>query len=272
MPVRALLRAAEVFGISENSLRVALARLLAAGQLTRNERGFYELAAEARVVQLHVSSWQSIEDRLVPWRGHWIAVHGPTTGVGRGRQRRRHERALAFVGLGELEPELWIRPDNVVGGVAAIRRRLGELGLEGARVFGLHDFDAETEQRARGLWDAWDLTARYAKMRATIEESSATLLQQPVEQAVVESFLIGGAALRLLAFDPLLPEPLVDARGRRALVSALRVFVPRGEARWAELLAPYGEALLASTISYTDGGRPIASDAGASSLRPRTAS
>ena len=39
MPVRALVAAASPFEIEENSLRVALARLLAAGTVERDERG-----------------------------------------------------------------------------------------------------------------------------------------------------------------------------------------------------------------------------------------
>ncbi len=43
-PVRALLEAAELFGIRENSLRVALVRLRAGGLVERDERGCYRLA------------------------------------------------------------------------------------------------------------------------------------------------------------------------------------------------------------------------------------
>ena len=39
MPVRALVEAAALFGIAENSLRVSLARLLAEGRVARDRRG-----------------------------------------------------------------------------------------------------------------------------------------------------------------------------------------------------------------------------------------
>ena len=43
MPVRALVEAGRCFGIGDNSLRVALARLLARGRVERNMRGRYRL-------------------------------------------------------------------------------------------------------------------------------------------------------------------------------------------------------------------------------------
>ena len=47
MPVRALVAAGRSFGIAENSIRVALTRLHAAGTVERDERGRYRLGARA---------------------------------------------------------------------------------------------------------------------------------------------------------------------------------------------------------------------------------
>ena len=43
MPVRALVAAGDLFGISENSVRVTLARLLADRLVARDDRGAYRL-------------------------------------------------------------------------------------------------------------------------------------------------------------------------------------------------------------------------------------
>ena len=51
-PVRALVAAAGLFGIGENSLRVALARLLAAGMVERDARGQYRLGPGARAARV----------------------------------------------------------------------------------------------------------------------------------------------------------------------------------------------------------------------------
>src|SRR5258706_14729642 len=74
MPVRALVVGAELFQIEENSLRVALARLLAEGTIERDERGEYRMGAAAQAVQQEVVSWRRLEERLLPWNGGWIGV------------------------------------------------------------------------------------------------------------------------------------------------------------------------------------------------------
>ena len=69
MPVRVLVRAGEMFGISENNVRVALARLVRAGRVERDERGQYRLGAAAEAVNRRVTAWQRVEDQLRAWRG-----------------------------------------------------------------------------------------------------------------------------------------------------------------------------------------------------------
>ena len=152
LPVRGLVRIAEVFGIGENNVRVALARLLSKGLLQRDERGEYRLAPEGRAVQRHVASWTDVGSRKIAWKGDWVAVHTGGPRPSRTAVRRR-KRALGFLGFRELRPHLWIRPDNLRGGVDAVRERATELGLEASTpVFGLHGLDAETQRAALGLW------------------------------------------------------------------------------------------------------------------------
>ena len=57
---------------------------------------------------------------------------------------------------------------------------------------------------------------------------------------MVESFRVGGAALRALATDPLLPEPIVPARERAALVAAMRDYDAFGRASWSAFLTRHG--------------------------------
>src|SRR5262245_18249493 len=69
MPVSALVRAAELFDIAENSVRVALARLVAAGQVERDERGLYRMGAQAAPIDRRVTSWRRIHERVQLWDG-----------------------------------------------------------------------------------------------------------------------------------------------------------------------------------------------------------
>lgn len=250
LPVQTLVQVALVFGISENNVRVVLARLLAGGLLERNERGRYSLARGAAAVQRHVSSWTDVDSRMIGWRGRWVGVVVPRA-TGRGAAIRRERRALDFLGFRGLSPSLLVRPDNLRGGVSALRERLAELGLGAdALVFGLQELDAATEARARELWDLGVLDRDYRELRAKVERSCDGLAELPLEEAVVECFLLGGRVLRRLAYDPLLPREIQDPAERRSLVDAMRRYDPLGRASWRRC---FGLALPVSPLrSYLD--------------------
>jgi phenylacetic acid degradation operon negative regulatory protein len=241
MPVSALVKAGELFGIAENSMRVALARLLAAGQIERDERGRYRLGEKAAPIDRRVTSWRRIDQRLRSWGDGWLGVYAGGAPRRPDRQLRRRERALRFLGFAELAPGLALRPDNLRGGVAAVRDELQALGLEaGALVFELAALDPASDARARGLWDVTALCAGYRQSLADIDASEKRLQLASEEEGMVESFLIGGRVIRQLVLDPLLPEPIVPVAERDALVLALRRYDRLGRACWAGFLERHG--------------------------------
>ncbi len=262
-PVKALVGAAGLFAITENNVRVALARLLARGLLERNERGFYTVASGSEPVRNHVASWVRVEERMVRWRGGWIGVYTAALGRGRGVEARHRRRALDFLGFAELDPDLWIRPDNLAGGVEAVRKRSYELGLEPrAAVFAMAELDEETDKRARGLWNVAALEAGYREMRVALAASAARLPELPIEEAMAECFTLGGEALRMIAFDPLLPEPILAADERRAFVDDMRRYDHMGRGFWRRFMdahdAPYLDSPLKLRVIDALGVRPTA--------------
>ncbi len=232
LPVHLLVSIATVFGISENSLRVALARLCARGLLERNERGLYALARGGSALGRHVGSWTDFDARLVPWRGGWIGVCTPPA-RGRGTLARGQRRALEFVGLQALRPTLLVRPDNLIGGARSLQQRLAELGLE-ALVFRLDQLDEAAEALARRLWDVAELERGNRELLEELVESGVRLPELPLEEAVVECFELGGRVLRHLAYDPLLPAAIQDPAGRDALVDEMRRYDRQGRLAWQE--------------------------------------
>jgi phenylacetic acid degradation operon negative regulatory protein len=241
MPVRVLVAAGERFGIEENSIRVALARLRAAGQIERDERGQYGLGIRAEAVRRRVTSWRTAHQRIVkdrPWNGTWIAVQRSARSSRlTGQRLRRRERALRFLGFRRFEPSLYLRPDNLQGGIDKVREDLQGLGLEPeALVFSLSNLDVVSEGRARGLWDVAELRAGYRLSIATLEKSERRLRDLSESEAMVESFLLGGKVIRQIVLDPLLPEPLVPAAERAALVEASLRYDRVGRSCWTRFL------------------------------------
>lgn len=238
---RAAVVVARLFDITENNVRVALARLQSRGLLERIGRGRYGLAAGAWPVQRHVSSWARLEQRCVAWRGRWCGVYlSRPVRIGRQPARRR-QRALDLLGLRELEAGLWVRPDNLRGGVSAVRAQLGDLGLDArSLVFALSGLDGATEEAARGLWDRAAIRDAHRAMIRRLKQGGRALAKLDLERGVVESFLVGGQAINLLAFDPLLPDEIMPAGDRRALVDQMRRYDQLGRACWRDYARQQG--------------------------------
>jgi phenylacetic acid degradation operon negative regulatory protein len=230
--------ACAVFGMRENSVRVALVRLSAAGMVQAAGRGSYALGPQAAPLADDLSRWQGAEARVCEWEGGWLMVSTGALGRSDRAALQARERALALAGFRELEPTLYLRPDNLVGHAAAVRERLRRLGLgDGAPVFAARDFDARREQAARQLWDGAALNASYAATRQTLEQWMQGADQLELDVAARESFLLGSEAIRQLVFDPLLPEPLVDVRARRDFTQVVQAYDQMGQAIWRRLLS-----------------------------------
>lgn len=241
MPVRALVAAGQLFDVAGNSIRVELARLLARGLIERNERGQYRLARAAEAVQSRVAAWRRIEEQMIEWRGGWVGAHTATWSRAPRATARRQKRAFEFLGFRELEPALWVRPDNLRGGVVETRHQLHRLGLEqSVPVFLLSQLDDETDARAGRLWDVKALLAGYREICSALAASEKAVVDASEQEAMVETFLLGGHAIRQLAYDPLLPEPLVPAEERKRVVQAMKRYDEVGRQRWSPFMRSHG--------------------------------
>lgn len=261
--VRELLAACALFGLPENTVRVALARAVAAGLLVTPRRGTYALGPAARAVADEVSGWRRIESSMVAWDGGWMAVHVGASGRSDRVASRARERAFGLLRLAEFERGLHLRPDNLVGGVDALRERLGHLlpeGTDTGTVFALRGLAPADDARARALWDRAVLDAGYRDTTARLAAWLDGARGLPLERAAREVFELGHAAIRRLVFDPLLPAPLVDAAARSRFVRTVARFDETGRAIWQRFLAGV----------RAPAGRPTAPSHGASASAARS--
>jgi phenylacetic acid degradation operon negative regulatory protein len=266
MPVRALIEAGGLLGIEENNIRVSLARLYSSGRIERDERGRYRLGPAVAAVSHQLQSWRDLDSRRRAWRGDWIAVH--CARLGRGSARRRRERALDLLGFRELEAGFSLRPDNLRGGVQNIRGRLVSLAArsqvaEGnvaesalGRVFIVRNLDPATDLNARSLWDAASLADASRASLQQLRESEDRLPRLSNDEAMIESFLVGGRVLRQLIRHPLLPAEILDPRPLSDLLEAMKHYDTLGRGHWARFLrrhdVPHRALPLDSRTSPTD--------------------
>jgi phenylacetic acid degradation operon negative regulatory protein len=237
--VRELISACAVFSLPENSVRVALARAVSSGLLVAPRRGAYALGPQTRPLADEVGRWRQLDAQIVDWNGDWIAVHVGAAGRSDRTALRARERAFGILGLAEFERGLHLRPDNLIGGAGALRKRLAQLVPDGTTVgsvFVASQMSSVDAARAAKLWDAAALDAHYrdTTVRLTVWLDQARTL--PLERAARECFELGHAAIRSLVFDPLLPAPLVDAGARSRFVKTVVRFDDVGKAVWRRFL------------------------------------
>ncbi|POX40078.1 PaaX domain-containing protein, C- domain protein [Streptomyces sp. Ru73] len=188
LPARALVRVGELFGIAEGTVRVALSRMVAAGDL-RQRDGTYGLTE--RLLERQARQDESRVPRTVPWTGDWeialVSGAEPRTATERAALRQ----AMAGLRLGELREGSWLRPANLDRPRPAVATEQCTW-LTGTP-------DADPRALAGRLWDLAGWSAR-ARTLLTALDGAAT----PAGR-----FTVSAAILRHLLTDPLLPEPLL---------------------------------------------------------------
>ena len=189
LSARELVRCVEPVGITEATLRVALSRMVAGGDLHRADSG-YRLSD--RLIERQRRQDDAIHPATKAWRGGWeMAV---ITATGRGAAERAELRDdLAALRLAELREGVWLRPAN-------LRRRWPEHLAALAQGFVARP--EEPEQVLVGtLWALDDWAGAATRLL-----SAFTTAARPAD-----TFAVAAATVRHLLTDPVLPEPLLPA-------------------------------------------------------------
>jgi phenylacetic acid degradation operon negative regulatory protein len=186
LPVSALVRVGELFGIAEGTMRAALSRLAAAGDLAA-EDGIYRLTE--RLVRRQQAQDDSVSPRSKPWAGDWeMAV--VITPARPQAERVALRKGMIDLRLAELREGVWIRPDNLVrqiDGVVAGQCKLFRCAYP------------DPGELAQQLWDlpGWTGTAR--RLHAELGETTG----------LPEGFMLIARVVRHLRLDPCLPPKLL---------------------------------------------------------------
>ena len=225
--------AGSIFDMTENSIRVTLARLTQADLAEAAGPANYRLGPKAQKLGADVALWHTADKRTVKSDGSWIAV--ATGGLPRSDRKvlRARARALSLLGFRELDKGLYLRPNNLLGGINLIRRRLLDLGLEEeAAVFKASDFDDVRQKKALMLWSDMYLEKHYEEMSQQLTNWLEHMDDLPSHVALREIFILGDAGIRSVIFDPLLPAPLVDEEARQEYFNTVRRINDEGRRLW----------------------------------------
>jgi phenylacetic acid degradation operon negative regulatory protein len=221
MSVQEIAGVGNALGFSEQSLRMALTRLVEQSVAANTGRGVYRLSPSGEAMRDEVRKWRNLDDLAKPWSGGWIGVFDAAVPRSDRAALRRHERAMRLRGFRELQTGLWVRPANLRDSVAELREHLRALGLHpGALVVGLNDLDDEARAKATSLWDTAAMLARYRALADELIASKRKLERIPLDTAAAESMVLGRDVIRHINLDPVLPEELMP---QRALSNLIRV-------------------------------------------------
>ena len=232
MSVGRILEFTTLFELADGTVRTALSRMVAAGDLV-NEGGIYRLAG--RLVERQAQQDAGRHDPPSQWDGTWWTV--AVVSDRRTMTERREFRSRATGSrLGELRPDLWLRPANI-----AIATDLPDVVItRGSLITG------NARDLVARLWDLGELRLRCEIHRNAVD-SAAVQLETGADRALPDAFVALAGAQQFLRVEPQLPTELVpDVAG-----AALR-------SRYAEVVAEFQSELAAF---FRRGSAPVSTDA-----------
>src|SRR5271168_1120203 len=191
MSVQEITGVGAALGFSEQSLRMALTRLVEQSVAANTGRGRYRLSPSGETMRLEVRKWRHLDELAKPWSGAWIGVFDASVPRSDRAALRRHERAMRLRGFRELQSGLWIRPANLRDSVGELRDHLRALGLHpAALVVGLDDLDDDSRAKATRLWDTAKMLATYRALADELLASQAKLDRIALEAAAAETMVL----------------------------------------------------------------------------------
>jgi phenylacetic acid degradation operon negative regulatory protein len=187
-----LVRLTAEFGIKETTLRVALTRMVGAGDLIRSADGYL---LSDRLLARQRRQDDAMRPRVKAWRGYWTTLVITSVGTD-ARTRAALRTTLQDKRFAELREGVWMRPDNLDP------KPVGVLGDEvRSRLRVLRARDDDPVGLARQLWDlpGWARTGHELLEAMTKADD------------VPARFVVAAAMVRHLLTDPMLPGDLLPS-------------------------------------------------------------
>ena len=196
LPVRSLVAVGELFGIAPGTMRTALSRMVASGELSIGDDGY-----RLRGRLLERKAAQDIGRRPTPsrWDGAWwvAVVSAPRRSIA---DRRAFRVEMANARMGELRPDTWMRPANLAGpggddSLVVVRGPL--TGPDPAEL-------------AARLWPLTGLATTGTRLGLALERAEPALADGRPE-ALPGAITLAAEVVRFLRAEPLLPDDLLPS-------------------------------------------------------------
>lgn len=198
----ALVRSGALFQLPAGTVRVALSRMVAAGELTTDD-GSYALAGHLLIRQSRQDESRRGLAAHAAWDGQWeMAVIDSEARSAVDRAALRD--SMGRLRLAELREGLWMRPANLDRQRQSVARGIADTAC---RWFNAQPMNRPSDLATR----LWDLRGWQTGAQALLVELGALFprLRKSDPKVLPSGFTVNAAVLRHLQADPLLPEPLL---------------------------------------------------------------
>jgi phenylacetic acid degradation operon negative regulatory protein len=231
-----LIGAADVLGLSSNSMRIALSRLTSSADVITRERGVYALSKSRKESFAHVRRYRTAFAQRTTWRGDFLGVLTADLPRRNATLVRRRSHALELVGFRPFTHELFVRPDNLAGGRDSVTAQLQRLGLDPeAEIIGV-TLDERQREKVQRAWPVKADQQRAVTLARKVRALLPLMNRRPPREVAAQSFWLGDEVLRFLARDPLLPEQWADPKPRHELAELMSELDERGQHVWRSLM------------------------------------
>ncbi len=222
MSVRRILEFTSLFDVADGAVRTALSRMVAAGDLA-NDDGVYRLTD--RLIERQIQQDAGRNQPTADWDGTWWTV--VVLSERRSMTARRSFRSRAVgARLGELRPDVWLRPANI-----DITAELPDsLVTRGPMTVG------DERRVVAQLWDLDELDARSRTHISALDEASLRLTHHH-ERSLADAFVALAAAQQFLRTEPQLPSELAPTAGAVELRQSYSAAVEQFQAKLAVFFA-----------------------------------
>ena len=236
MSVERLVAFGEIVGIRPGTVRTTLSRMVAAGDLTTDDAR-YRLSERLleRQRQQDLDHTDALTDAPRParpddepddapdaaptgpagWRGGWGGGWWTAVVVADDRsmtERRRFRSSMTGARMGELRPDIWMRPDNLAAPTAE-----GMIVTHGPLVHG------DPGRLVNDLWDVDALEASATELCAALDDLRSVFVADPRRHLPI-AFDVSAVVVNFLRREPRLPAELVELTRCAALRSAYADF------------------------------------------------
>jgi phenylacetic acid degradation operon negative regulatory protein len=227
-----LLRFTRALGHSDNSVRMALSRLVAEDVLKRDGRGCYAYGSAGHRRHLEIAGWRTANLRVdTRWDGSWLGLFINA------KPSKSDLRAARLAGFKLYSDSLMVRPGNLSGGLTSVTAAIPE-GFANMQYWAarLSDVTNDQQQSFRALYDSEQIMMGYnALMQLELPTQKVKDIQS-LRDMVATTYVTGREAVVSIVSDPLLPKEMIDVVLRANAIKRAKRFYDQSSKYWAMLI------------------------------------